>query len=421
MNVIYLTQVFEVGQDPGSERHFYFCRYLVRHGHRATAITSNVDYKRATAKYPRQGWRVCGQIEGVDVWYVYSYPSFRGSFKRRFWYYLTYLFTTTLAGLLVGKPDVIYAVSTPLTVGLLGYCLSRLKRVPFVFEVSDIWPDAAVAVGVVKNQALIRAAHWLEMFCYRKAAHIVALTEGIRDNIVGKGVPADKITLITNGVDAALFQVRSTADAEWARVRQELGSGERCVCDGRFICMYLGAHGAYNALWTIIDTAQGLHDDPRFLCVLVGDGDEKPRLQAMVQERELSNVRFLPPVPRAETPTLLRAADLFLLPNRSGEFFTMNLPNKLFDFLISGRPIVVAGHGESGDLVQRAGAGRVVPAEDGAAMTRAVVELASLSDAERAAMGESGRRYVLEHYNRETLSQVFLDVLERAVQSHRGP
>ena len=411
MNIIYLTQDFEVRQDPGSERHFYFCKYLVRCGHTTTAITSNVDYKRVTVKYPGEGWRVCHRIEGVDIWYVYSYANFRGSFRKRFWYYLTYFFTAMLSGLFVKKPDVIYAASTPLTVGFLGYLLSRLKGAPFVFEVPDIWPDAAVVTGVVKNQALIRTAHRLEMFCYRKAARIVALSEGIRDNIVGKGVPADKVVLITNGVDTSLFRPWPAVDTDRARLRQELG------LDDHFVCMYLGAHGAYNALWTIIDTAEVLRDDPRYLCVLVGDGDEKPRLQAMVQERGLTNVHFLPPMPRMKTPALLRAADVFLLPNRRGKFYTMNLPNKLFDFLASGWPIVVAGRGESGNLVERAGAGCVVPAEDGAAMAEAVIELATLSDAERSAMGESGRRYVVEHYNRDKLSQLFLDTLKHVVQS----
>lgn len=414
MNVVYLTQVFETGQDPGSERHFYFCEYLVRRGHAVTAITSNVDYKRAMAKYPGEGWCVRRQIGGIDIRYVYSYAGFRGSFGKRLWYYLTYLVAALLVGLCVKRPDVIYAVSTPLTVGLLGYCLSQLMGIPFVFEVTDVWPDAAVAMGVVKNRVLIETAHWLEMFSYRKAAYIVALTEGIQDSIIDKGISPDKIVLITNGVDPSLFQRVSIADADRMRSRKKFGF------DDRFVCMYLGAHGAYNALWTIIDAAEVLCNDPRYLCVLVGDGDEKPRLQKMVQERGLTNVRFLPPVPRVEAPVLLQAADVFLLPNRCGDFFRMNLPNKLFDFLASGRPIVVAGCGESGNLVQNARAGCVVPAEDGVAMAEAVMRLAALSSAELAAMGESGWRYVLAHYGRDKLSRMFLDVLERAVQSTGG-
>lgn len=410
MNVIYLTQVFEVGQDPGSERHFFFCKYLVRRGHTVTAITSNVDYKRATVKYPGGGWRVQRQVEGVNIEYVYSFARFRGSFLRRFWYYLTYFFVVGLAGLYVRRPDVIYAVSTPLTVGLLGYLLSRLRGVPFVFEVTDVWPDAAVAVGVVKNRFLIEAARWLERFCYRKAARIVALTEGIRANIIGKGVSPDKVVLITNGVDPTLFAARPEAAETRTRLRQTYGWEEA------FVAMYLGAHGAYNALGTLLEVATLRQADPRLCVVLVGDGDAKPRLQAQAQAEQLTNVVFLPPVAREEAAALLSSADVFLLPNRRGEFYTMNLPNKLFDFLASGRPILVAGHGETGNLVERAGAGRVVPAEDAPAMAAALQALQSLSAAERAAMGEAGRRYVLEHYNREQLSQRFLDVLNHALR-----
>lgn len=411
MKVVYLTQVFEVGQDPGSERHFYFCKYLLRHGHQAIAVTSNVDYKKAIPKYPGRGWHVRCVFEGVDVHYVYSYANFRGSFKKRFWYYLTYLFTALITGLFVEKPDVIYAVSTPLTVGFLGYLISRLRGIPFVFEVTDIWPDAALVVGVIKNEQFIRAARWMEMLCYHKAARIVALTEGIRDNIIAKGIAPDKVVLITNGVDPTLFDRRTVSETERARVRQELGF------DNHFVCMYLGAHGDYNALDTVIDAADALRGDPRYLCALVGDGDDKPRLQAIVQKRGLANVCFLPPVSRMQAPVLLQAADVFLLPNRRGAFYTMNLPNKLFDFLASQRPIVVAGHGESGNLVERAAAGCVVEAEDGKAMAQAVTELAALSHTKLDAMGEAGRQYVLTNFSREDLSRTFLDVLERAVQN----
>jgi len=412
MRVAYLAQLFELANEPGSDRQFFNCEQLVKAGHEVTVITSNVEYKTATAKYENQGlWPIKKTVDGIAIWYVYAYRHFRGSFKKRFWYYLTYLFTALWASINLKRPDVIYAVSTPLTVGFLGYCLSRLKRAPFVFEVTDIWPDAAVATGVVSNQALIRAAQWLEMFCYRKAARIVVLGQVARAHILQKGVPADKVTVITNGVDESLFQQPAAGEADSAEMRRKLGF------DGHLVCMYLGAHGAYNALWTIIEAAEALRDDPQYLFVLVGDGDEKAHLQRMVQERNLGNVRFLPPVPRAQTPALLRAADLFLLPNRRGEFYTMNLPNKLFDFLASGRPIVVAGYGETANLIQQAGAGRVVPAEDGAAMTQAVVELANLSDKERSAMGAAGRQYVLKHYNRHDLSRVLLDLLQRVVET----
>jgi glycosyltransferase involved in cell wall biosynthesis len=407
MNIMCLAQVFELGHEPGSDRHFFICRHLVRSGHTVTAITSNVDYKRAVVKYPSAGWRVHRRIDGVDIQYVYSFAGFRGSLLKRAWYYLTYFFVSLVAGLRSPQPNVIYAVSTPLTTGLLGYLISRLRGASFVFEVTDVWPDAAVAVGVVKNPVLLRLARWMELFCYRKAVCIIALTEGIQANIIGKGVPRDKVILNTNGIDPQLFEVTPSVKAKGQDLRREWGLHDR------FVCLYLGAHGAYNALWTAMDAAEALKEDSRFVFVLVGDGDAKEALQDMVEERGLTNVRFLPPVPRQETPGLLQAADAFVLPNRRGDFFAMNLPNKLFDFLASGRPVVVAGRGESATVVERSGAGRVVGAEDGKGMAKALAELAILDEAERTAMGEAGRRHVLTHFDRSALNQGVLEAFER--------
>ncbi|MBU1712861.1 MAG: glycosyltransferase family 4 protein, partial [Proteobacteria bacterium] len=343
-------------------------------------------------------------IEGVDIHYVYSHANFRGSFIKRLYYYLTYFFFSIAQSFKLKKPDVIYAVSTPLSVGLLGYIISRLRGIPFVFEVTDIWPDAAVACGVVKNKALIKLAHLIEMFCYGKAAHIVGLTHGIRDNILAKGIDREKVSVITNGVDFSLFNLAGD-DSKRLAVRTKSGFGER------FVAMYMGAHGAYNALDTIIDAAVTLKDDPRFLFVFVGDGDEKSKLQRRVSEHCLANVMFLPPIPRVESAAMLAAADAFVLPNRKGDFFTGNLPNKLFDFLASARPVIVSGAGETSELITAAECGRIDMAEDSLAMAKSLIELAEMSVNERMAMGARGRDYVLAHYDRNSLSEHFLKIL----------
>lgn len=412
MNILYLCQVFEVGNDAGSERHFFFCRHAVSKGHHATAITSNVDYKNARVKIPGEGGTVSRSIDGVAIHYVYSYANFRGSFIKRFYYYLTYLVSSIIQSLKVKKTDVVYAVSTPLTVGLLGYVISRLRGIPFVFEVTDVWPDAAVACGVVKNKTLITLAHWLEMFCYRKAAHIIGLTRGICDNIIAKGIDPGKVSVITNGVDFSLFK-SAQDDSKRLAVRDNYGFADR------FVAMYMGAHGAYNALGTIIEAATILRDDPRFLFVLVGDGDEKPRLQQRIADLGLTNVILLKPVPRIESAALLSAADAFLLPNRKGDFFAGNLPNKLFDFLASARPVVVAGTGETPELVTAAGCGLVGSAEDSRAMAEALIELAALPVDEINMMGARGRMYVMEHYDRSSLSERFLAVLAETTTNSR--
>jgi len=411
MNILYLCQVFETGNDAGSERHFYFCKYAVSKGHHATAITSNVDYKNAQVKFTGTKGTISQSIEGVDIHYVYSYANFRGSFIKRFYYYLTYFFSSISQALKISKSDVVYAVSTPLTVGLLGYIISRLRGIPFVFEVTDLWPEAAVACGVVKNKALIKMAHWLAMFCYRKSAHIVGLGHSMCEAIVAKGIVNQKVSLITNGVDLSLFNNTEANGSKRLEIRTRYGFGDR------FVVMYMGAHGAYNALDTIIETSVILRDNPRFLFVFIGDGDEKPKLQKRVSDDHLANVVFLPPMPRVESPGMLSAADVFVLPNRKGEFFTGNLPNKLFDFLASARPIVVAGAGETPDLVMAADAGKCGPAEDSRTTATLLMELAGLPTSERMAMGKKGRDYVFANYDRNRLSERFLEILSAAVKS----
>ena len=405
MNILLLCQIFEIGDGAGSERHFFFAKYAVSKGNQVTAITSNVDYKNARVKILGTTGAVKRVAAGVEIFYVYSYANFRGSFIKRFYYYLTYFLASIIQSFKINKSDVIYAVSTPLTVGLLGYVISRLRRIPFVFEVTDVWPDAAVACGVVKNSVLIKLASCLEMFCYRKAVHIVGLTQGICDNIIAKGIDPSKVTLITNGVDFSLFSAIRD-ESKVIHLRNELSFHDR------FIAMYMGAHGAYNSLHTIIEAALHLKYDCRFLFVFVGDGDEKEKLKAQVTLYGISNVVFLPPIPRSDCVELLACADSFLLPNRKGVYFEGNLPNKLFDYMASSRPIIVTGAGETPKIVKKAGCGIVSDAEDSRAMAESLTELVMMPSKERIEMGARGRAYVLEHHDRSLLSQRFLSILD---------
>ena len=215
--------------------------------------------------------------------------------------------------------------------------------------------------------------------------------------------------MITNGVDFSLFNLFGD-DSKRLAIRNEFGF------DDRFVAMYMGAHGAYNALETIIDAAVMLKDDPRFLFVFVGAGDEKLKLQRRVSEQCLTNVIFLPPIPRKESPDMLAAADAFVLPNRKGDFFAGNLPNKLFDFMASARPVVVSGSGETAELVMAAECGRIGRAEDSKAMALSLMKLSEMPVEERMAMGAKGRDYVLSHYDRKKLSERFLEIIANSIR-----
>lgn len=264
-------------------------------------------------------------------------------------------------------------------------------------------------MGFLRNRFLIMLLKRMEKYCYKKAYAIVALSEGIKSNIQTKiGPEKEKVTLVSNGVDPDLFTLNDGSMARAEKVRISQGWKER------FVCMYLGAHGKYNALDTIIRAAERCGFDPSVLFALVGDGEEKIKLQASAAGIGLSNIVFLSPVERWQAPFYLQAADAFLLPNLSGEYYRMNLQNKFFDYLASNRPIIFAGCGESAEIIENCSCGFVVPAEDDGAMVRAILDLKNLTGEERVQMGQRGRDMALKRFNRHALAESWIGLLQRA-------
>ena len=409
--LLYLTQVFEVFTDTGSDRDFHYCKYAVKHGLKVEVITSDVDYKKATKRADLSDGQKTKLVDGVLIHYVYSYKNFRGSFAKRLIYYFSYIVPTIIRSIRVRNVSCVYAVSTPLIVGLIAYIVSRIKRVDFIFEVTDIWPDAAVECGVVKNNLLIRLAKSLELFCYKKASHIIVIAEHAKRNIIGKGIAADKISVVTNGVDISLFNIIKN-DEQLRQYRPPF------LRDGSsFIVMYLGAHGAYNSLNTIIESAAILKQYKDIKFVFVGDGDEKKNLKRMVSDNHLQNVLFFDPIPRSQTPYLLFSADLFVLPNRKGAFFEGNLPNKFFDFMISGKPIVAAAKGEIEDVINSANCGAVVEPENSQDFATEIKRFYDMGASDRERVGNNGREFVSANYDRNVLSAKIHSIVKSCINN----
>ncbi|MAV83200.1 MAG: hypothetical protein CMI90_07050 [Pelagibacteraceae bacterium] len=291
MNILVLIQIFETPSDNGSDRNYFFCKKLVEEGFNTNVITSNIDYKSAIPRYPSEDSSFVKDLKGITIEYLNVYTNIRGSFIRRVIFYLSFFFKALF--LLINKKqvDVVYAISTPLSTGFLGVLASKLCKAPLVFEVTDVWPDAAVHSGVLKNRILINIIRFFEILCYRHSSKIIALTEGIKRNIQEKITDKKKVILIPNGVDEALFS--SASEKTRYKVREQYGFNSKIVA------MYLGAHGRYNSLETIIESAILLKEEPKFLFVFIGDGDEKDKLIQLSEESNLKNTLFLDPLPHA--------------------------------------------------------------------------------------------------------------------------
>uniref|UniRef100_UPI0040481F73 glycosyltransferase family 4 protein n=1 Tax=Limnohabitans sp. TaxID=1907725 RepID=UPI0040481F73 len=404
MKILLVTQIFETHNDTGSDRHYFFAKQLVSQGHEVSIITGNVDYKNASRRFEESDGVINKVIDGISVNYVPVYTRFRGSFYKRFYFFITFFYSSLTQALREHKVDIIYAVSTPLTVGFLGVVLGKLKRVPFVFEVTDVWPDAAIHAGVVKNKVIIFLAKIVEHISYKYSSKIICLTDGIRNSIIKKGVKSNKVILITNGVDLNLFKLIDAKSKSSLKKEYSI--------EGKFVSMYLGAHGIYNSLGTILEAAKLLRDRKEIVFIFVGDGDEKMNMLDFVSRNKLDNVKFFGTVSRIKSVEMLGMADCFLLPNKKGEFFEGNLPNKLFDFLATGAPVIVAGHGESADVVINAGSGVVINAEDSVAMSSSILEILNMEQSKRSFMGSLGRHFVSIKYNRYNQAKILINLLE---------
>jgi glycosyltransferase involved in cell wall biosynthesis len=304
-----------------------------------------------------------------------------------------------------GRADVIFVESPPLAIGVAALAYSWFKRAPFIFNVSDIWPQSAIEMGALRNRAAIWIAERFERSLYRHARKVSVVTPGILEKLAARGVPKDELFLLTNAVDTDVFR----PDAPDAELGRRLG------IDGRKVFLYAGTHGMAQGLDVILEAAR-LTRDRAILYLLTGEGADKERLQAQARARSLANVVFLPNQPRDVMPRLLNLAYATIIPLRRLDVFQAALPSKMFESMASARPIVLAVWGEAARLVEEAKCGLVVEPEDPVALAEAVERLAADPVlAER--LGAAGRAYAIENFDRSKVAARFLDLLREVVSS----
>lgn len=330
---------------------------------------------------------------------------YRGNGPGRILNWVSYSVSAFVVGVRQPQLDVVYASSPHLLAGLAGFILARIRRAGFVLEIRDLWPQILVDMGRMRSTSIsYRILRSLELFLYHRADEIVVLTEGSRDAIRADCPGASTITLVPNGSDPAMFAI----DAERSMLRQRYGM------DG-LVLVYAGAHGPANGLELVLDAAERVRTDlPDVSFVLVGDGVEKPALVAEAKMRRLTNVQFHDPIPKSEVPSLLRAADVGLHVLADVPLFRYGVsPNKLFDYMAAGLPVVTNCPGEVERVVHRADAGVAV---EPTKLEDAVRVVAAASDDQLEAWGQGGQDYVKRHLSREILAHRLAGVLDRVVK-----
>jgi glycosyltransferase involved in cell wall biosynthesis len=404
MRIVYLSQYFPPEIGAPAARVFELSREWVKAGHQVSVVTGFPNHPTGIVPEAYRGRVVDREsVEGIDVYRNWTLAVPNKSLPLRVASQLSFPISIMGMGLpRVPKPDVVIATSPSIFTSASGLVFSRVWRVPFIFEVRDLWPQLFIEMGMIRNRALIKVLEAAEFFQYRQARKIVVVTDSFRSILIGRGVPAEKLEVIPNGVDLTLFR-EDTVGA--ATVREEHGLGDR------FVVAYIGTHGLLHGLSSVLAAADRLRgrDDIRFL--FVGHGHERDALIAKAAQMQLHNVVFVPGQPRERIPAFVSAADACLVALRQQPFLSENfVPSKIFEYLGCGRPVLASLAGEAAALIVRAGAGTAVAPEDPVALAEAVSALAADRPATRA-MGERGLRFVRAHYDRAALARRYLEVL----------
>jgi glycosyltransferase involved in cell wall biosynthesis len=404
--ITYVCHYFPPEPAAPAARVHEFARAWVQSGHDVTVITTfpNHPLGRIPAAYRGRGWAT-EYLDGIRVLRCWLYAVPNRGVGRRGLDHLSFMVTALLFGVpRLGQVDVVIASSPTLFSAAAAWLIARLRGVPFVLEVRDLWPDAIVSLGLMRPGLAVRALEKLARFLYRQAAQIVVVTEAFADRLVEQGVPRAKLAVIVNGADTQFFSPAT----DGAQARSELG------LDGRFVVAYIGSHGLSHGLSAVLEAAAA---QPDVTYLLVGDGADRDRLLAERDRWQLANVVMRPSVGKAEVPGLYAAADVCLVPLRDVPLFDAFIPSKLFEVLAAGRPVIGAVRGEARQILERSGGALLVEPERPDQLAEAVERLRS-DPGLRATLGRRGRAFAEEHYSRDTLAARYLEVLHEVASRH---
>lgn len=388
------------------------CDDLAEAGHEVTVLASFPHYNcdEVWPEY-RGRWFQRDRVGRVNVLRSYIFVPHKRSGWQRILNYLSFNISSTLAGLFAGKQDVIFVMSPPLTIGLTAYVLGLLKRIPFCYNLQDIWPEVAVKLGMLRGRRLIAFFEAMEKFIYRHSRRIFAISDEFKSNLIAKGVTADKIEVIPNFTDTEFIRPMEKANSF------ALANG---LAD-KFTVLYAGNVGLSQGLEVILDAAEQLKDRGEIVFAIVGEGGCREDLIAEAERRGLHNVKLLPFQPESDVPMVYAAADVALIPLRRG--ITENsVPCKTYSIMAAAKPYIAGVDTGSTvwKLTDQVGCGVCVEPENGRALAEAVLQLQADAEA-RNRMGVKGRQFVERNFARETITDRYHLALENLIEQRSLP
>jgi colanic acid biosynthesis glycosyl transferase WcaI len=408
VKILYVSQYFPPEMGAPAARVSELSRHWVHEGHEVTVLTGFPNHPDGVIKpeYRDRFRRAISReiVDGINVVRTWLLPFPNRKSCERILNYSSFCVSAGITGSLVDQPDVVIATSPQLLVGVSGWWIAKFKRVPLVLEVRDLWPESLTAVGVGNPDSMLnRALSRIAGFLYREANHIVVVTPAFREHLIKSWrVPEGKISIVQNGVEADLFSP---------------GDGNALLKDlnpeGKFVVSYIGTLGLAHGLQTVVNAAEALQRiDPDVLFLLVGEGADRERIQAVAKSKNLSNIRFLPHQPREKIPAYIAASDVCLVLLKKSDVFETVIPTKMLEFLSCGRPVILGVNGQAREILEQCRGGLYVEPENTGDLCEAIQNL-KRQDILRKSMGLNGREYIVKNLSRQRTATEYIEVLDR--------
>ncbi|MEM2058674.1 MAG: glycosyltransferase family 4 protein [Candidatus Bathyarchaeia archaeon] len=379
---------------------------LANKGHQVTVLTGFPNYpKRIIFEGYRGKFYMREQIGNINIIRTYIYASPNEALWSRALNFGSFCASAAIGGLIAPQPDVIYCILPPLPLGLSAEFLGVVKRAPVVINIQDIYPDIAIALGILRNPLSIKFFKWMERFIYEKAAAVVVISDGFKKNLMGKGIPPEKIYIVPNWADSSFIQPGPRNNP----FRHRLGLGNL------FTVIYSGNLSYNSDLDSVIEAAELLRNEP-FAFVIVGDGVRKTDLQRKVYEKNLENVKFLPFQPLEVYPQVLAAADINLV-TLNAQATMASVPSKVYKIMAAGKPVLAIADKDSEiyRLISEANCGFCVDPGNPTALAE-IIRYAATHIDKLERMGMNGRRYLEEHFSRTKCVANIEEILQKIAE-----
>jgi len=394
MNILYIHQYFLTPQEPGGTRSYWLAQELIKNGHQVTMITSSTKFKEEVKEV---------NVDGINVIYLKEDYDQNMSISRRLKAFVNFMYKSSRIGLQQKNIDLVIATSTPLTIGIPALVLKWFKNIPFVFEVRDLWPEVPIQMGAFNNPVLVWGTRLLEKTIYKNAAHVIALSPGMQDGVV-KYIPRERTSMISN---------MAKMDEFWPREKNKALINQLGLQEESFKIIHFGSLGKANGAHTIIESAKLMKDRKDVEFLFVGGGSTEQELINEVENHQLTNVKFLGKFPMKEVSEIVNFCDVSIVSFLDLPILYTNSPNKLFDSLSAGKPIIVNSAGWTKDIVEQYTCGYYVNPNHPSELVQRIDQLIAQPEMVKI-MGANSRKLAETIYDKSILSEQFVQTIETA-------